>query len=117
MEDSAEDSFEPISHNTLQRVAVKELLNEGFSPDSIEMETALGSKKTDVCATAADQALTVVECKSFKHTSRYASENLKGGKIRRSIVCQPFFDVDEMWLVYRDRLHKYRVLKIQRPVD
>ncbi|MCL5788247.1 MAG: hypothetical protein M1357_00310 [Candidatus Marsarchaeota archaeon] len=104
-----------ISHRTLQKVVVEELIREGFSKDAIRVEAALGSKTTDVCASSEDKELTVVECKTFKHTNDYAMKHMHQEGVKKTVICQPFFDVDELWLVYKDDSNHYKVMKVQHP--
>jgi hypothetical protein len=110
---NAHKRFKPISHNNLRNVAIKELLHEGYQAESIQVDVSLKLKKVDVLAQGNQR--TAVECKSFKRTNEYASTHLKTEQVDRTVLCQPFFDVDEMWLVYRNKKNKYTVIKVPRP--
>jgi hypothetical protein len=113
--DDAYRRFKPISHNNLRNVAIKELLHEGYDAQSIQVDVNLKLKKVDVLAQGNQR--TAVECKSFKHTNEYASTHLKTEQVDRTVLCQPFFDVDEMWLVYRNKKNKYIVIKVPKPPE
>jgi hypothetical protein len=100
------------SHAKLRDIAVKELIKEGYSPSMIQFDVQIDSKRVDIVALGEMQ--TTIECKSFKHTNDYTS-HLKTTSTGRKILCQPFFDVDEMWLVYKTKKNKYIVIKVPRP--
>jgi hypothetical protein len=108
-------AYKYTSHNNLRRVAIRQLLEEGYREDRIQLDVDVNAKRVDIFADGVKP--TVIECKSFKHTNEYASKYLKTQAGGRRVVCQPFFDVDEMWLVYRTKKNKYIVIKVPRPEE
>jgi hypothetical protein len=112
---SESSGVRPTSHNNLRDIAIKELVREGYDRAKIQSEILLGKTRIDVLANG--KKTTAIECKSFKHTFEYSREHIKLEGVQRSIICQPYFDVDEMWLVYRTRKNKYIVIKVPRPED
>ncbi|MEM0120059.1 MAG: hypothetical protein QW514_00690 [Thermoprotei archaeon] len=111
----AYSGFKFTSHNNLRRIAIRQLLEEGYNKDRIQVDVDINAKRVDVFADG--ERPTIIECKSFKHTNEYASKYLKTEGGGRRILCQPFFDVDEMWLVYRTKKNKYIVIKVPRPTE
>jgi hypothetical protein len=107
--------FKFTSHNNLRRVAIRQLLEEGYPKERIQVDVDLNTKRVDVFADGENP--TIIECKSFKHTNEYASKYLRREGGGRRVLCQPFFDVDEMWLVYRTKKNKYIVIKVPRPQE
>lgn len=101
-----------VSHAKLVRIAVKELEREGYTSDKISVDAAFAGKRVDVLALGKRD--TVVECKSFKHTNDYTQSIQTRA---RKVLVQPYFDVDEMWLVFRVPPNRYKVIRVPRPAD
>jgi len=101
-----------VSHAKLVRIAVGELEHEGYSADKISVDVDFGGKRVDVFALGKRD--TIVECKSFKHTNDY-TQSMKTSA--RKVLVQPYFDVDEMWLVLRGPSNRYKVIRVLRPED